>query len=291
MQINNLWEQQIVTVGDVEIKIESFLGSFNNIEYYQARLIGETDEEKRGLLRIGNIHGELAKEQQLREVLGPQKFLAPLLGMAIKSCPGDEKEIADKEVAELKSSFQLEDISVTQNPENSVASGETADDSVEIFKETKERLTRGEQIEDLQTETDLSQGQDHEQEIKIEAEYSEPAIGLVTNYLEEETYPEQPLGVGLETELLLLLTTLPDEEKTLERWLKTSPSPTEALLVVGQICQLFCLLARHNWCVLAIAPQFIQMGTPLTIFDLTAIHPLDQPLEIGLQGTYFPSTY
>ena len=32
----------------------------------------------------------------------------------------------------------------------------------------------------------------------------------------------------------------------------------------------------------------MQMGTPLTVFDLTAIHRLDQPLEIGLQGTYFP---
>ena len=293
MSINNLWEQQIITVGDVEIRIESFWGSFNNIEYYQARLIGETDEEKKGLLRIGNVHGELAKEQQLREILGPQKFLAPLLGITTQTPPSVEQkgEPLVKDGQESESPVIVGQIVDTEDIENSVflkEESEEIDEFVDAVKDKEEPLTELNPVDELDGEIFTTEEADQGQETIIETENSASESNLVSNYLAEEIYPEHPFGISSEMEVLLMLTAFPDGEKTLEKWLEQPHPPTEALLVAGQICQLFCLLAHHNWCVLAIAPRFMQMGTPLTVFDLTAIHRLDQPLEIGLQGTYFP---
>jgi protein phosphatase len=268
MQSNNLWNQEIVRIGDIEVKLESCLGNINNIEYYQCLLINESNkatESKRLLLRVGSTSGALVKEQELREILGPQKFLPPLLGITIQKSPDTELDITNVETEQLI--------------ENKV-----------ILEETPNEITEQEILTDTidQSAVENTVLEDQEQTLENETENSEINVKLSTEYLEEETYPEEPVGVAAETELLLVLTEFPTVEKSLEHWLKQPHTPTEVLLVAGQICQLFCLLARHNWCVLAIAPQFVQMDIPPTVFDLTAIHPLEQPLLVGLQGSYFP---
>lgn len=277
MQSKNLWNQEIVKIGDIEVKAESCLGSFNNIEYYQCLLINgldETGETKQLLLRVGSTSGALAKEQELREILGSQKFLPELLGITIHKSLETELAIEQDENKQF-----IEEIDIQEDSESKVVLEENPDKVVELEIQT-------DTIDELAVENTVLEEQDRA--LDNETENSELEVNIAIRYLEEETYPEEPVGIATETELLLVLTELPTGEKTLEHWLEQPHTPTEVLLVASQICQLFCLLARHNWCVLAIAPQFIQMDTPPTVFDLTAIHSLEQPLLIGLQGSYFP---
>ena len=206
MSINNLWEQQIITVGDVEIRIESFWGSFNNIEYYQARLIGETDEEKKGLLRIGNVHGELAKEQQLREILGPQKFLAPLLGITTQTPPSVEQkgEPLVKDGQESESPVIVGQIVDTEDIENSVflkEESEEIDEFVDAVKDKEEPLTELNPVDELDGEIFTTEEADQGQETIIETENSASESNLVSNYLAEEIYPEHQFRNGSVTDV------------------------------------------------------------------------------------------
>ncbi|MEB3146843.1 MAG: protein phosphatase 2C domain-containing protein [Cylindrospermopsis raciborskii 1523720] len=108
-------------------------------------------------------------------------------------------------------------------------------------------------------------------------------------YLEEEYYPEQEITTSVLSEKLLVLTYLPDENKTLETWLNNKPSLEESLLITSQICQVFRYLHQRGWCVINLVPKLMQIGTPGTpikFFDLTNVFPVGELLNFGFIGDY-----
>lgn len=109
-----------------------------------------------------------------------------------------------------------------------------------------------------------------------------------SNYLEEEFYPEKFLGNENSDTLLFLLSEFPSDENTLEQWLKQENSLDDALLLTSQVCQFFRLVYQHQWCFISILSQFIQMGTPILIFDLTLAYPTGETLNYSFVDDYSP---
>lgn len=109
---------------------------------------------------------------------------------------------------------------------------------------------------------------------------------LHKEYLEDEYYPETEINTNISHQKLLLITYLPEENQTLETWLKTEHPLEESIFLASQICQLCRYLHQRGWCFINILPQFIQMGTPIQFFDLTSAYPLGETLNSGLIGTY-----
>ena len=107
-----------------------------------------------------------------------------------------------------------------------------------------------------------------------------------SDYLEEEYYPQQEIIPNSSTSKLILLTPLPEVEKTLETWLKTKHSLEESLLITSQICQFFRYLHQRHWCIISLLPQFMEMGTPMQVVDLTNAYPEGEILTSGLWGNY-----
>jgi protein phosphatase len=107
-----------------------------------------------------------------------------------------------------------------------------------------------------------------------------------SNYLEEELYPELPLNTDLETEKILLLTQLPQENLTLETWLQTELKLEEIVSTITQICQCFLHISKQNWCVVDIQPKLIQVSKPIQLFDLSSVYPIGEPPASGIIGNY-----
>lgn len=119
----------------------------------------------------------------------------------------------------------------------------------------------------------------------LQEEYLEDEC-LEKEYLEDEYYPETEINTNISNQKLLLITYLPEENQTLETWLKTEHPLEESIFLASQICQLCRYLHQRGWCFINILPQFIQMGTPIQFFDLTSAYPLGETLNSGLIGTY-----
>lgn len=275
MKTNFFSDQEILLVKDIPIKIEAHLGHFTGVDYFQVLILSQNEEvnlPEKGLLRVGVINSGLQKELQLRELLGKQRFLTPLLAHEIKinqnhssistdlSDPNPKLELSAENFAINNQSEQLNSISLENDYSKELESLELCiEDS--IFDKNLENS------EILDTETSINTNND---------------------YLEEEKYPEKFLDYSNQSEVLLLLTKLPLSDKTLEYWLSQKQTPESALLIASQLCQLFRLISQHSWCVFSILPQFIQIGTPLEFFDLTNIHPINQALDYGLISYYSP---
>ncbi|MFP4255074.1 MAG: PP2C family protein-serine/threonine phosphatase [Halothece sp.] len=106
------------------------------------------------------------------------------------------------------------------------------------------------------------------------------------DYLEEEYYEEKPLSEDLSSSKYLVLTHLPNPEESLETWLQEEQSLENALALASQICQFCRYLYQQGWCLVDLAPQLVQMGTPIQICDLTNVYPLDETLSTGFLGNY-----
>lgn len=106
------------------------------------------------------------------------------------------------------------------------------------------------------------------------------------DYLEEEYYEEKPLAADSSSKKHLVITPLPTAEESLESWLKQEHTLETSLALASQICQCCRYLYQQGWCLIDIAPQFIQIGTPIQIFDLTSAYPLEQTLSTGILGNY-----
>ena len=81
-------ENNICTIQDIQVTIQSHIGHISGIDYFQVLITSEISElscDKLGLLRIGSSDQGLSRELKLRETLGQQKFLAPLLALEKKS--------------------------------------------------------------------------------------------------------------------------------------------------------------------------------------------------------------
>lgn len=260
-------ENNICTIQDIQVTIQSHIGHISGIDYFQVLITSEISElssDKLGLLRIGSSDQGLSRELKLRETLGQQKFLAPLLALEKKS---------QNKVDHLEYNFS-EIIKKTES-ENI----DSQDNSDLPINDTN--LTIESELQSTEIYSDEQKESNDSQTIQI---LSSPE----NSYLEEEFYPEKQLGLQEHTEILFLLTAFPLPENTLKTCLKHEQSMESSLLLASQICQLFRLIHQHNWCVISILTEFVQIGTPLQFFDLTGAYPIGTTLDYGLMGKYYP---
>jgi serine/threonine protein phosphatase PrpC len=106
------------------------------------------------------------------------------------------------------------------------------------------------------------------------------------DYLEEECYETKEIYPEPSGKKLLLLSYQPENNETLEVWLRQSPSLESSLLVASQVCQFFRYAYQREWCFAQIFPQFIEMGAVVRFYDLTGAYPANFALSSGLLGNF-----
>ena len=279
-----------------------------------------------GLLRVGACEGALKQEVELREVLSGYKMIGELLAKTTKdSVKVDWRSVEhpqpqEPEKPEINTNFeQLESLAnsaepisneAEQNDEKSVISDENATD------ETHPKLTHGgAEIEEFD-DNSLQQPADSLKNLVVEpldpsttlpsttlrerGELSGNPVSLVevpqsctadatnaaSEYLEEESYPEEEMCADESDRKLLLLTSLPEDNTTLQSWLGEDNSLESCLSITSQVCQFFRHIHQQGWCFVQILPEFIEVGIPLKFFDLTGAYPLNEKLKSGLLENY-----
>jgi len=121
----------------------------------------------------------------------------------------------------------------------------------------------------------------------IEKQYAEEEhLDEQSAYLDELYYNEQETISNSSSQKLLLLNYFPDQIKTLETWLNLEHTPEESLVLVSQVCQFLRYVHQHNWCLISIIPQLVQMTTLIQFFDLTNAYPVGEVLPSRLSGDY-----
>ncbi|WP_339384335.1 protein phosphatase 2C domain-containing protein, partial [Microcoleus sp. LEGE 07076] len=279
-----------------------------------------------GLLRVGACEGALKQEVELREVLSGYKMIGELLAKTTKdSVKVDWRSVEhpqpqEPEEPEINTNFeQLESLAnsaepisneAEQNDEKSVLSDENATD------ETNPKLTHGGAEIGEFDDSLLQQPADSLKNLVVEpldpsttlpsttlrerGELSENPVSLVevpqsctadatnaaSEYLEEESYPEEEMCADESDRKLLLLTSLPEDNTTLQSWLGEDNSLESCLSITSQVCQFFRYIHKHGWCFVQILPQFIELGTPIKFLDLTGAYPLNEKLRSGLSENY-----
>lgn len=219
-------------IGNFKIEIETYLGQFADVHYFQVNLKNDDNEsEKQGLLRVGSTNGGLFREMELRKVLENSKMISELLAEVTKL------------VCVSSRSSLLEEIQEKPNFSHKI------DDSLEPSWELHF-------------------------ELEPESEYLEEIV------FDDDVADDLPEGK------LILLTYLPNEEETLETWLKKENSLETSLSVAIQVCQFFRFIYQRKWCFVQIFPKFIQLGTPIQFFDLTGAYPADQELASSFIADY-----
>ena len=280
--------QQIYQINDFSVQVESHLGYFNQIQYYQVTLQKKDSDhelDQLGLLRVGSAEGGLKRELELRELLGNHKMVSELLAYQTSTDFLNNNNQADT-VSEsvLESSPNLE-----------LSDNFSAQEFNLNLQETELKLSESINITDSQLKSAHLEAQDSDKKECDDSEIANDQESLIEeeteedNFLEEEYYQPKPLIS--EGEKLLVLTEIPTPAETLNTWLENNQSLRESLLLVSQITQFFRLVTEQKWCFVSLFPQFIkqsQQGNPIQFFDLTTVYPLGEKLEIGLSGDYYP---
>jgi PPM family protein phosphatase len=303
--------QAIFALGNYQIEVLSYLGLLTaGVHHFQVKIQDlpnidapeAQDDIRLGLLRVGSIEGGLSRELKLRQILTGYGLIAPLLG----HLQVDSAEINSPLLPvtiEADDSVNSEAEESTENIDGSI--DPIATDLPEGDREFEDEnpipidsLTLPEAIDDgtgakeivseaLALEDNLSPATE-KLESGSETSNLEITRSITTSseYLEEETYPEEEIHTHTTPEKLLLLTDFPKEDLTLENWLKAEHAQAEEIGLVIQLCQLFSHIAKQNWCAIDISPKFIEVGKPLRIFDLSSTYPKDEKLAAGMLGDY-----
>jgi PPM family protein phosphatase len=313
-------EKESFPLGNYQIEISSYLGLLTpGVHHFKVKIrdlddgniSAEGEERNRwGLLRIGSIDDALSRELKLRQDLGGYGLIAPLLahrkvesveidtnaidvptgvdkaGDSVPEEPAENSEEIAEELKETPGDIQEERSQTTQaseenkNPQIAIED-EDFEDSEELFASTveDEEETPSSTAADVTREDNNPESETTDRE---PIQSSEPPL----DYLKEEIYREIELNSERNSPKLLLLTDLPQQERTLANWLQSDYSQTDAIALIVQLCQLFTYLAKQDWCAIDIFPNTIEVGKPLKIFDLTSIHPTNEKLAVGVVGNY-----
>ena len=238
------------------LSIESHLGKFADIDYYQV-VIQEVEQsnantnldiKKLGLLRIGNINGGLSRELQLRHVLGENNLISELLTFGV-------------EAVDIFSNNSYE-----QRAENSFNSSLNGGLTFQTESVIKNIIN----ISSYTVESTLHQSINNYQELSSEGNSLNESWESTENYeyLEDESTENTDT---LPNKKLLLLSYLPTERETLDVWLRKKLSHETALELTYQICKLFQQIHQQGWCIFQIIPPFIQVGSTTKFFDLSNV--------------------
>ena len=313
------------SIDNFKLEALSYLGQLTaGIHYFKVKMEVDSNTAKInnfGLLRVGACEGALKQEVELREVLSGYKMIGELLAKTTKdSVKVDWRSVEhpqpqEPEKPEINTNFeQLESLAnsaepisneAEENDEKSVMAAEDATD------ETNPKLTPGgAEIEgfdnnSLQHPADslknlVVEPLDPTTTLKEREELSKNPVSLMetpqsftadvanaaSEYLEEECYPEEEMCADEGDRKLLLLTSLPEDNTTLQSWLGEDNSLESCLSITSQVCQFFRYIHQRGWCFVQILPEFIELGTPIKFFDLTGAYPLNEKLRSGLSENY-----
>jgi protein phosphatase len=302
----NLNLQQTYQINNFSLKIDSHLGSNNDIKYYQVT-IKNTDnnkdnepEETLGLLRVGSAEGGLKRELQLRELLGKHKMVSELLTYQtstefLSQNNHQEELIGDNNNQEYIVNNNQNSVDNLPNLESEISPNleiNEANDLEKVEENSPDNqlvLAAEKDLGDDKENPDLQESLESESNNQQIEKENEAETSEESQYLEEEYYELEP--EIYQGEKILILTELPTPEETLKSWLEKNTSLRESLLLVSQLTQFFRQVIDKNWCFVSLLPQFIkqsQQGNPIQFFDLTTIYPLGEKLDLGLIGDYYP---
>jgi PPM family protein phosphatase len=310
--------QAIFALGNYQIEVLSYLGLLTaGVHHFQVKIQDlpnidapeAQDDVRLGLLRVGSIEGGLSRELELRQILTGYGLIAPLLGyFQVDSAEINSPllpvtiEADDSVNSEAEESTENIDGSIdpiaTDLPEgdreledkvsiliDNLSTPEEVDDAVEGKEIVSDALALEDNLPTVTEQAD-DNAPGAENVAKTSSLEISPSITTSSEYLEEETYPEEEIHTHTTPEKLLLLTDFPKEELTLEHWFKAEHAQAEEIGLVIQLCQLFSHIAKQNWCAIDISPKFIEVGKPLRIFDLSSTYPKDEKLAAGMLGDY-----
>ncbi len=317
-------EKTQLFIDNFKLEVLSYLGQLTaGIHYFKVKIQADNDTARTnnfGLLRVGASEGALKQEVELREVLSGYKMIGELLAQTTKdSVKVDWRSVEHPqpqkpEKPEIKTNFdQLESLAnsaepifneAEQNDEKSVVATEDATDEtnpkftpggVEIGGVDDSSLQPADSLKTLVVEpldpstTLRERGALSENPVSV-VETPQSCTTDATNgeseYLEEECYPEEEMCADEGDRKLLLLTSLPEDNTTLQSWLGEDNSLESCLSITSQVCQFFRYIHKHGWCFVQILPQFIELGTPIKFLDLTGAYPLNEKLRSGLSENY-----
>jgi PPM family protein phosphatase len=281
-------ERESFPLENYQIEVLSYLGLLTTgIHHFKVKIkdidVSEEDNIRFGLLRVGSIDGGLSRELKLRQTLGNYGLIAPLLAHQQVDSVEINSPIAAVATEEIDDSVDCPAEKSSENIDPSIepTDPDLSNDDRELEDKTSTL------IDNLSADAVVNDNVAIEE---IDSKVSEPVIAALetdpSDYLEEETYPEQEIGTSDRPEKLLFLTDFPSEDLTLATWLNCEHSQAEMITLVIQLCQLFSYIAKHNWCSIDISPKFIEVSKPLKIFDLTNIYPTDEKLTAGIVGDY-----
>ena len=289
-------EQSICAIDGFEVEIQSKLGSFADIHYFQVLISSNNseaedaeDDQQSGLLRVGAVDGGLQRELELREILGEHKMISELL-TAIKiesvelssAASSSPTELQNTELPNPKKQPELDNVGADDEAVKSDGEAEKTKD-LPTIPEIEDELLLAEEGEFLNIDHSAVDDSDHNPNDKINSE-SNPESD--SEYLPEEIYPDIEVGFESSAPKLILLNYLPDAPQTLDTWLQQQHEPEASLLLASQFCQFCRYVYQKQWCVVNILPKFIEMGKTVQFIDLTGAYPVETKLNSGLQGEY-----
>ncbi|GAA6623622.1 PP2C family protein-serine/threonine phosphatase [Scytonema sp. NUACC26] len=241
------------------VEVKAYLGLFADVHYFHVNILAlETESTltemalaKSGLLRVGTANGSLDLELKLREELGNHKMVSELLVSTIENL--------------VSMNF------LSEQPQE--------DCSVNLEQQIEADIKQTSSIETSSFEREVSPS---------ETMMTSDSLKDTSEYLEEEFLEMQPLLSESPCRKLILLSYLPEHEKTLSVWLTQDHSLETTISLASQVCQFFRYIYQQGWCFVHIVPAFIQIGTPIQFFDLTGVRVVGEKLSYGLTGDYCP---
>lgn len=286
-------EQSICQIDGFAVEIQSKLGSFADVRYFQVLISSRNseaqEEGKLGLLRVGAVDGGLQRELELRKILGEHKMISKLLtaieidSVELSSAASSPKTKLQNQELELDH-VQTEDEVVKSDggdgkTKDLTASPETEELASTTVEQTEDELLLAEEGEFLNIDRLTVEDTTENPEESTDTESN-------SEYLPEEIYPDIEVGFETSTPKLILLNYLPDSPQTLDTWLQQEHELEASLLLASQFCQFCRYIYQKQWCVVNILPKFIVMGKTIQFIDLTGAYPEETKLNSGLQGEY-----
>jgi serine/threonine protein phosphatase PrpC len=273
-----------LTLQNWHIQVEEYLGfSPEGVNYFRvvfqspdSEAEAEAENSQRlGLLRVGQPDGGLKRELDIRETLGEFKMVSDLLFSTIEqqvqilsqSSTAFVPETSTPEEEGESASQHLTD-NLPDSPEYSNQIGEEQGDLIKPIDGSSAENSGDVITEDAQL-TDAAEKPDADEE-----QYLDESEAVI----EEEPDPPSPH--------LLVLSPLPEVERTFETWLQREQSTDNALAVVIQVCQFCNYLYKQGWHVVHLFPSYVQLGTPSRFFDLTGIYPPGEQPDSSYQSPY-----
>jgi protein phosphatase len=254
-------------LGSFQVSVTNYICRFGSVFYFKAIYEsgdGEISEDQdlatvnsqSILLRVGREDSGLQRELTLRKELGDYKLLSPLLSA-----------ISAEAVLVNANDFAIPN--ETQFPQPILLGQSLGENATPIIDAS---------VDDGNVNHDSTDG-----DINTDPEQA----SVEADYLEEEFYePEANQVFKFAEPGLILLQVLPESVQSLEQWLKHQPTLDEILKLACQLCQFFKYLYQRQWCAVQILPTFIQVGSPIQMFDLTGIYPLNSQIETPWLSDY-----